>query len=150
MMMRIRTLRACGHIALAMFLVVATASAAPAGDTKEAGNQMGMGLASVGINLFYIPVKIGYSLLGGLTGGLAYAVTGGNRGVADQIWVPSMGGDYVVTPEHLSGDELLYFSGLRGGGGRPAAPEQGASPQAESSDSGAADEFEPERAQATF
>jgi len=59
----------------------------------------------------YIPVKLVYALLGGLTGALAYGLTGGNYGIAQSIWTPSLGGTYVVTPPMLRGDEAIYFSG---------------------------------------
>lgn len=133
------------------------ANVVKAGDTEQAGSDMGMGLAAVGTNLFYVPVKVGYSLLGGLTGGVAYALTGGNRDVADRIWVPSMGGDYVVTPEHLSGEEEIYFSGLRrtsrDAASAPAAAEAEPGAGVEGVEgAGAADSFESEgaREKATF
>ncbi len=142
--------------ALAAVLQVAASGPAAAGDTNEAGSDMGVGLGAVGANLFYIPVKVCYSLLGGVTGGLAWALTGGNQDVADRIWVPSMGGDYVVTPDHISGERRIYFSGLRRGGDRsssgaartPAASTKAAS--AEGSEPGAADGFGATRERATF
>ncbi len=82
-------------------------------DRKRAGVDFGMGVATVGANLFYMPVKLCYALLGGVTGGLAFGLTGGNREVADRIWIPSMAGDYVLNPDQVAGREQIYFSGLR-------------------------------------
>jgi len=44
-------------------------------------------------------------------GGLAWVVTGGNVEVAKSVWIPSMTGDYVVQPQHLTGGKTLYFVG---------------------------------------
>jgi hypothetical protein len=32
--------------------------------------------------------------------------------VAKSIWVPSMTGDYIVQPQHLTGEKHLYFVGV--------------------------------------
>jgi hypothetical protein len=53
-----------------------------------------------------------YSIGGGIVGGFAWAVTGGNLAVAKSIWVPSMTGDYIVQPQHLTGEKHLYFVGV--------------------------------------
>lgn len=79
---------------------------AQAGYTEDAG----MGTATVAANLLYVPAKLVYATLGGLTGGFAYVLTGANYEVAERVWTPSLGGNYVVTPEHLRGSQPLYFS----------------------------------------
>jgi hypothetical protein len=58
-----------------------------------------------------MPAKLVYAALGGLTGGFAYLLTGLNYDVADRIWAPSLGGNYVVVPAHLRNEQTLYFSG---------------------------------------
>mgnify|MGYP003541551221 FL=1 len=60
----------------------------------------------------YGAAKMIYSIGGGLVGGFAWAVTGGNMAVAKSIWVPSMTGDYIVQPQHLTGEKHLYFVGV--------------------------------------
>ena len=75
-------------------------------------------MAAVVANIFYIPAKVGYAAVGGLTGGLTYALTGGNLAAAEKVWVASGGGDYVLSPGHLQGQEKIQFSGTRG----PSAP----------------------------
>ena len=57
------------------------------------------------------PAKVTYSLLGGLTGGFAYALTGGDLQTAETVWVTTMGGTYVVTPRMLQGEDPIAFSG---------------------------------------
>jgi hypothetical protein len=72
----------------------------------------GIGTACVLVNVLYMPAKLLYATLGGLTGGLAFVLTGANGEIADRIWAPSLGGNYVVTPGHLRNRETLYFSGV--------------------------------------
>lgn len=71
----------------------------------------GIGIACVFVNLLYMPAKVVYAGLGGLTGSFAYLLTGLNYDVADRIWAPSLGGNYIVTPAHLRNQQTLYFSG---------------------------------------
>lgn len=97
---------------VALSLVGAPMTAVAASDTGHATSDAGMGVAAVFANIFYIPAKVVYGVVGGVTGGLAYGLTGGNKEVADSIWVPSLGGDYVVTPTQLQGGAPIYFSGL--------------------------------------
>ena len=73
----------------------------------------GIGTATVAANVFYIPAKLTYATLGGITGGLAYLLTGTNREVAERVWKPSMGGDYVLKGRHIRGEETIYFSAPR-------------------------------------
>lgn len=70
----------------------------------------GMGAAAVAANLFYVPTKLVYATLGGITGGFAYVLTGANYQVAERIWTPSLGGNYVLNPEQLRGNQPIYFS----------------------------------------
>ncbi|TKB64412.1 MAG: hypothetical protein E8D48_01885 [Nitrospira sp.] len=66
----------------------------------------------------YGAAKMVYSIGGGIVGGFAWAVTGGNMAVAKSIWVPSMTGDYIVQPQHLTGEKHLYFVGVSSEGPR--------------------------------
>ena len=59
----------------------------------------------------YGAAKMVYAIGGGIVGGFAWAVTGGNMAVAKSIWIPSMTGHYIVQPQHLTGEERLYFVG---------------------------------------
>lgn len=89
--------------------------AAEAGDsqTKEAGSDFGIGVVTVFANFVYMPVKLVYGVLGGITGGFAYVLSGAKREVADGVWVPSLGGDYVLTTEMMKGEEPVHFNGIR-------------------------------------
>lgn len=72
---------------------------------------VGIGVGAVASNLVYVPAKLVYGILGGIAGGAGYALTGGNKQVADSIWRSSLGGDYVLTPDMMTGKKPIYFSG---------------------------------------
>jgi hypothetical protein len=72
---------------------------------------VGAGAGAVVSNLVYVPAKLVYGILGGIAGGAGYALTGGNKQVADTIWRSSLGGDYVLTPDMMTGKQPIYFSG---------------------------------------
>jgi len=86
-------------------------SAVVQAEENQFARDFGMGLGASGANLLYMPTKIVYATLGGVTGGFAYALTGGNLDAARKVWTPSMGGTYVVTPTMLLGEEKVMFSG---------------------------------------
>ncbi len=62
--------------------------------------------------ILYFPFKAAFAIGGGIVGGLAYLFSGLNEQTAKSIWVPSMYGTYVITPEHLSGDRSVRFLGV--------------------------------------
>ena len=71
----------------------------------------GYGVGALFCNVLYIPAKLTYALLGGIVGGGTYLVTAGNQQTADTVWRSALGGDYVVTPQMLAGQEPINFSG---------------------------------------
>lgn len=71
----------------------------------------GVGAATLLANVGYIPAKTVYAILGGIAGGAGFALTGGNQQTANSIWRSSLGGDYVLTPEMVSGQTPIHFSG---------------------------------------
>ena len=96
----------CGVLALAPARSLAN-------DTEQAGVDAGLGIGTVAANLLYVPAKLCYAVLGTLTGGAAYVVTGFNQTTAEDIIVPALGGDYVLSPEQVAGRKAFHFSGLR-------------------------------------
>lgn len=80
-------------------------------DDHRFATDFGLGVGAFFTNLVYMPVKFVYATLGGITGGFAYVLTGFNYGIAKSVWVPSTGGDYVITPSMLKGEDPIYFSG---------------------------------------
>lgn len=71
----------------------------------------GYGVGALLCNVLYVPAKLTYAVVGGIVGGGTYLVTAGNKQAADTVWRSSLGGDYVVTPQMLSGDQPINFSG---------------------------------------
>jgi hypothetical protein len=90
----------------------------------------GYGAGALLCNVLYIPAKLTYAILGGIVGGGTYLVTAGNQQAANTVWRSSLGGDYVVTPQMLAGQQSINFSG-------PTAtpPPAGAEPSQSSSSS---------------
>ena len=100
-------------VAAALMVVLATAPAAWAGgDVDRATKDLGWGVATVFANVFYVPAKMAYAVVGGVTGSVAFALTGGNQAAAERIWIPSIGGDYVLTADMVAGRQKIYFSGV--------------------------------------
>ena len=96
-------------------LVAALTAARPA--EAEYLEDAGWGALTVLTNVVYMPAKLCYATLGGLTGGLAFGLTGGDLQTAETVWVTSMGGTYVITPSMLQGQEPIVFTGTPSGSG---------------------------------
>ena len=94
---------------------------AQAGYLEDAG----WGGLTVLSNILYMPLKIVYATVGGVTGGLAYGLTLGDLNTAETVWVTSMGGTYVVTPRMLQGQDELAFSGTPSGNATANADQGG-------------------------
>ena len=93
----------------------------------------GYGAGALFCSLLYIPFKLTYAILGGLIGGGTYLVTSGNTQAANTVWRSSLGGDWVVTPAMLQGQEPLNFSGPTDtppAGGQSATASSGTAPDA--------------------
>src|SRR5262245_54164376 len=94
-------------VAGAFVAVLGSAQPARAAFWEDAG----WGALTVVSNALYMPGKLVYATLGGLTGGLAYGCTLGDLDVANKIWVPALAGTYVLTPPMLRGEEAVHFVG---------------------------------------
>jgi hypothetical protein len=94
-------------LALVLLGGLAGARPASAGYLEDAG----WGSLTMLTNVIYMPAKLCYAALGGVTGGLALALTAGDMETAETVWVTTMGGTYVVTPGMLRGEESIAFSG---------------------------------------
>src|SRR2546428_7210167 len=82
-------------------LVAALTAARPA--EAEYLEDAGWGALTVLTNVAYMPAKLCYATLGGLTGAFAVPLTGRVLQTAATVWVTSMGGTYVITPRLLNG-----------------------------------------------
>lgn len=97
--------------ALTVMLLFGAARTAHAEEGGHYLEDLGWGLAAVGLNLVYMPAKLVYAVFGAIVGGLAYGVSGGNPEAAQLVWSPSLGGAYVLTPNMVRGHEPVFFSG---------------------------------------
>jgi hypothetical protein len=95
------------------FLVVLSAFAPGVSQAQErsAGAEAGLGALSFVGTLFYGTAKCVYAGLGALTGGFAYVLSGGNPDLSRVLLQRSLRGDYVITPEILTGQKPLVFVG---------------------------------------
>jgi hypothetical protein len=75
------------------------------------GLEMGDAVAATYSNLLYVPAKLVVATVGMVGGALAGFMSGGDTRAAYAIWVPLVGGDYFVRPEHLEGERGLAFFG---------------------------------------
>lgn len=82
-------------------------------DTQQGtASGAGLGAASAVATILYFPFKGAFALGGGIVGGLAYLFSGLNEQTAKSIWIPSIYGTYVITPEHLTGERPIRFIGV--------------------------------------
>lgn len=94
-------------LATALVAALVTARPARAGYLEDAG----WGALTVLSNVVYMPAKLVYATIGGVTGGFALALTGGDMDTAETVWVTTMGGTYVITPRMLQGEDAIAFAG---------------------------------------
>lgn len=88
-------------------------SQSSSGDTQlRTAPGVGMEVAAAAATILYFPFKAAFAIGGGIVGGLAYVFSGLNETTAKNIWIPSMLGTYVITPEHLTGDRPVRFLGV--------------------------------------
>jgi hypothetical protein len=71
----------------------------------------GYGAAALVGNLVYIPCKMIYAIAGSIVGGGTYLVTAGNSQASNTVFRSALGGDYVLTPQMIAGQQPINFSG---------------------------------------
>ncbi len=71
----------------------------------------GYGVAALFGNVLYIPAKLVYAILGSIVGGGTWLVTAGNSQAANTVFRSALGGDYVLTPQMVAGQQPINFSG---------------------------------------
>lgn len=81
-------------------------------EESSPGNEAALGAGSFFLTLVYTPVKLAYAILGGIIGGFTYGLTGGDLETAQSVWEPSVYGTYLITPDHLKGNEPIRFIGV--------------------------------------
>jgi type IV secretory pathway VirB2 component (pilin) len=91
-------------------VLVLLLQASPARAESKASSA-GWGSAAAISSLIYGPVKMAYSLVGVVFGGIAWGLSGGDTDVMTAVITPAVNGDYVITPSHLRGEETVEFIG---------------------------------------
>ena len=81
-------------------------------EESSPSNEAALGAGSFLLTLVYSPLKLAYAIGGGIVGGFAYALTGGDLETAQAVWHPSVYGTYVITPDHLKGNKPVRFVGV--------------------------------------
>jgi hypothetical protein len=71
----------------------------------------GYGVAALFGNVLYIPAKLVYATLGSIVGGGTWLVTAGNSQASNTVFRSALGGDYVLTPQMVAGQQPINFSG---------------------------------------
>ena len=97
-------------LALGALLAAGTVPAAAA-EQEGYWAEAGLGVGAMLANCLYMPAKLTYAALGTVTGGLAYALTGGSYETAEDVWTATLGGSYVVVPDMLTGQREIQFTG---------------------------------------
>ena len=100
-----------GFLSFSMVFVF-PAPAVQADEDNSEASEAGLGVGSVLLTIPYGASKMAYAGLGGIVGGMTWVLTGGNTEAATAIWEPSFYGTYVITPEHLKGNEPVRFMGV--------------------------------------
>jgi hypothetical protein len=93
-----------------------SSSASPQVQQPETGvNWPGAGYGAVALfgNLLYFPAKLVYAVVGTVVAGGTYAVTAGNTQATSTVLRSALGGDYVLTPQMVAGQQPINFSGPR-------------------------------------
>jgi hypothetical protein len=87
-------------------------STAPVSPQDASASGVGIQAGSALATIVYFPLKLAFAIGGGVVGGLAYGFSGGSEQTAKNIWIPSMYGTYIITPDHLKGDKPIRFLGV--------------------------------------
>jgi len=83
----------------------------PAAGNSTLATEFMTGFASFLVTPVYGVFKVVFAGLGALTGGMAWAFSGGDTALADKIWRPAIRGTYIITPDHLAGRKPVRFIG---------------------------------------
>lgn len=101
-------------VVIVLALAVCLTPAAWAAETSNGDSSaadIGLGMASFLCSVPYGATKMAMAIVGGVVGGFAYVLSGFDKKTAQSVWYTSLGGDYVVTPDHLRGKKSLHFTG---------------------------------------
>jgi len=92
-------------VTFSTLLVITPTVASAAEEEQSESSEAGLGIASGLLTIVYLPFKLAYAVVGGIVGGFTYVLTGANMDTAKTVWEPSFYGTYVITPDHLKGND---------------------------------------------
>jgi hypothetical protein len=101
-----------GSALLAVAAVLAGVPAAAQAEEPSLVREGGFGAAAALISLLYGPLKLAYAFSGIALGAGSFLWSWGDQDAAMAVVTTSVGGDYVITPDHLGGAEEIRFTGL--------------------------------------
>lgn len=101
----------CLIVSLNVVSPVSVLADASSGSSAEEGT--GIKVAGWAATVPYCLAKSTFAALGGIVGGFAYVLSGGNAETAKAVWTTSILGTYIIRPEHLRGEERIHFLGRR-------------------------------------
>jgi hypothetical protein len=100
-----------GSALLAVAVLLSGSPAAARVQNPSLLREGGLGASAALISLVYSPFKLVYAMSGLVIGGGSLLWTWGDRDAAMAVVHSAVGGDYVITPEHLGGSAPLHFTG---------------------------------------
>src|SRR5437660_11186600 len=101
-------------VAVILALSVSLAPVAWAAEQNSNPNpaaDLGLGMASFICSVPYGAIKVAVAILGGVIGGFTYVLSGFDKRSADAGWYTPIEGDYIVTRDHLRGEEGFRLPG---------------------------------------
>lgn len=78
---------------------------------ESVADQILAGSTCIVVGVPYTAFKLAFAGLGAVAGGLVYAASGGSEEPAQTVWDASLGGTYIITPEHVRGKREVHFIG---------------------------------------
>lgn len=100
-----------GLIAVSVGLTTVSDAYCSPDDREDSSREIGVNVASAALTLLYGPVKLTYSALGIVFGGIAYGLSGGDFDVLHAVVTPAIHGDYIVSPSHVRREKDVEFFG---------------------------------------
>jgi hypothetical protein len=118
----VRISRLAAARALARVLTTAPTSAHAAGKEGGAISKFFVGIGAGLCTLVYTPLKVVYAVAAIPVSGLVYMWSVGNSEMSGRVMRSGTQGNFVLTPEHLRGNQSLAFVGPANDGPDPDAP----------------------------
>jgi hypothetical protein len=112
----------CLATAVLAFALTAPTPAAAEGDEGGAISKFFVGIGAGLCTLVYTPVKVAYAVTAIPIAGLVYMWSVGNTEMPERVIRSGTQGNFVVTPDHLRGNQRLGFVGPADEGPDPDAP----------------------------